>query len=132
MQDIHCVSSMKKVYDEIEYGNVNNAVELLENILKCARINKIKQEKADKMGKKLVPWWDKELQHLKFCRNQALRLYRKFRYNRYLCTYLATRKKFRTLFRNKENSYRDKLFDKLKFSKDDPTKTWQFVKSTSK
>ena len=27
----------------------------------------IKQEKADKMGKKLVPWWDKELQHLKFC-----------------------------------------------------------------
>ena len=36
VQDIHCVLSMKKVYDEIEYGNVNNAVELLENILKCA------------------------------------------------------------------------------------------------
>ena len=30
-------------------------------------------------------------------------------------TYLATRKKFRTLFRNKEKSYKDKLFDKLKF-----------------
>ena len=29
---------MKKVYDEIEYGNVNNAVELLENIFKCAGV----------------------------------------------------------------------------------------------
>ena len=52
MQDIHCVLSMKNVYDEIEYGNVNNAVELLENILKCSGINMIKQEKADKRGKK--------------------------------------------------------------------------------
>ena len=45
---------------------------------------------------------------------------------------VSNKEMFRTLFRNKEKSYRDNLFDKLKFSKDDPIKFFQFVKSTSR
>ncbi len=117
-------------YNNVIQGNINDAVSTLVNLLQS--ISKPKHRPVKSLRKtSQQPWWDAELESARAVKFKCLRHMKNGNSETARSKYVAARKKFKTLVRQKKFNHKALLKEKLEKC-DSPSEFWKFIRSCKK
>ena len=121
------------MFDEFNELLKNSDTEEALKKLECTLFHAAKSMTVENIGTKSkqksgVPWWDAELTAIKQRKNRELRLFRKFRSDSYLQSYLKQKKMFKMSYRTKEQNYKKENGEVLANCKTNSREFWNKLK----